>query len=136
MKPFENTDVVLAFEAFDLPKRAALLRLLDLIFEVALRMHLEVEESLKWGQPSYVTTSKIGTPIRLGTTKEGIAAVFFNCQTTLFSSFRLVFLSLSYEKNRGILLNDLVSLPLEELEFCIAQAFTYHKKRKRESEEL
>ncbi|MEL6957940.1 MAG: DUF1801 domain-containing protein [Pseudomonadota bacterium] len=41
-----------------------------------------VIETLKWGQPSLTTAGrKAGTPIRLGVTKDGQAAIFVHCQS-------------------------------------------------------
>lgn len=127
MIPFNSPSIEDVFNDFNKEQRKALLSIRNLIYDTATRMNLEIEENLKWGQPSYNATNKLGSPIRLYVTKEGIA-VYFHCQTTLISSFRHSLPSLNYEKNRAILLDPLKPLPIQELEFCIAQALTYHKK--------
>jgi hypothetical protein len=74
-----------AFEQFDGEARARLLEARQLILSAAADLEEagSVEESLKWGQPSYATKPKTGTPIRLGVTKDGSPTLFVHCQTTL-----------------------------------------------------
>ncbi len=69
MTPFQDADVERAFGSY-LPKiRRQLLALRELIFRTAALIEGvgEIEESLKWGEPAYLTAkSKIGSTIRIG----------------------------------------------------------------------
>ena len=91
-----------------------------------------IEESLKWGQPTYSTIeTKTGTPIRLDRFGADKIAIFFHCQTTLISDFRTLFSSkLEFSKNRAIVLDFNKELPIDELSLCIEMALTYHLKKK------
>jgi len=92
-----------------------------------------VEETLKWGQPSYLTLlSKSGSTIRIDRVKNGAAdyAMYFHCQTTLVDSFRLMFRdTFKYEGNRAIVFNEDDAVPVDALRQCIAMALTYHLKK-------
>ena len=64
--------------------------------------------TLKWGQPSYLTTaSKSGSTIRIGETWAGEAsqyALFVNCQTDLVATFREIYpKQLSFGGNRSVI---------------------------------
>lgn len=87
-----------------------------------------LEETLKWGEPSYLV--KKGSTIRLDWKKRSPDqyAIYFKCTSKLVSTFRAVYGNqFKYEKNRAILfqLNDKV--PTKELKHCIQLALTYHK---------
>ena len=103
----------------------------SLIFEVAQNNRLgEIEETLKWGQPSYLCKS--GSTIRLdwqNKTPNSIG-IFFNCKTILVETFKEIFgESLVYEGNRVVLV-PLVKETPQELETCILMALNYHKLKK------
>ena len=108
------------------------MKLRKLIFDVAHGTEGvgELEETLKWGQPSYLTKqSKSGSTIRLGREKktEGDFAIYFKCQTTLVPTFKELFKNkFRYEGNRAILFNVKDKIPARELRRCIAMALTYH----------
>lgn len=46
-----------------------------------------LEATLKWGQPSFALSPKMGTPVRLGIL-EGRPALFVHCATTLVEDWR------------------------------------------------
>ncbi len=53
-----------------------------------------IEETLKWGEPAYLTTaSKSGSTIRMDWKgkKPNQFAMYFNCKTTLVETFRTMF---------------------------------------------
>jgi hypothetical protein len=110
-------------------------KLRQLIFETAERTNGagELEETLKWNQPSYLTpVTKSGTTIRIDSVKNISAdyAMYFNCRTTLVDSFRLMFRgTFRYEGNRAILFRNDDEVPVEAVCECIAMALTYHLKR-------
>ncbi|MBO0473701.1 hypothetical protein IGL98_000313 [Enterococcus sp. DIV0840] len=129
-----NTDVGVAtvFEHYPEEYRKPLLALRELIFNTAARLTVvgELEESLKWNQPSYATkVSKSGSPIRIDRFGAEKIVIFFHCQTTLVEEFRALFSDvLDFSKNRAIVIDPEKELPVNELTFCIEQALTYHKR--------
>jgi hypothetical protein len=137
--PFDDPAVAAVFEAYPPAVRKRLIRLRDLIFETAAATEGvgAIEETLKWGQPSYLTPeTKSGTTIRIDRLKsdEGRYAMFFHCQTRLVDTFREIFRDdLAFEGNRAIILDAADELPEDALRHCIAMALTYHlnKKKKR-----
>ncbi len=137
MKRFENPDVAGVFDAYPADLKSRLLRLRQLIFETAAEMDRvgPLEETLKWGQPSYLTaTSKSGTTIRIDQigSETGQYGLFVHCQTTLIPTFRDFYPEeLSYDGKRAILFDVNEDPPVEPLRHCIALALTYHLDKKR-----
>ena len=87
----------------------------------------ELEETLKWGEPSYLT--KKGSTIRLNRRKaaDDEYAIYFKCTSKLVPTFREVFGdTFTYENNRAIVFKLEDDVPTEELKRCIAAALTYH----------
>jgi len=109
-----------------------LLALRALIFATAARTPGvgALAETLKWGEPAYLTAETgAGSTIRIGWKKAEPAriALLFHCQTDLVESFRERFpRSLSFEGNRAIVLDVASALPERLLAPCIAAALTYH----------
>ena len=94
----------------------------------------KIVETLKWGQPSYLTVRpKSGTTIRLDAhdVKKRQIGLYVHCQTNLIGTFRQRHPTLTYEGNRAIILNAQNEFPQEALRDCIALALTYHKKNKK-----
>lgn len=88
----------------------------------------DLEETLKWGEPSYVT--KHGSTIRIDWKPKSPAqyAIYFQCTSRLVETFKLVFnQKFQYEGKRAIVFQLNEKLPLEELKLCINAALTYHK---------
>jgi hypothetical protein len=135
MNSFENSAVAQAFAAYPPEIRRKLVALRKLIFEVAKTTDGvgPLEETLKWGEPAYVTSqSKSGSTIRLGWKKSQPAqyAIYFNCNTNLIESFRTLFPDdFKFESNRAIVFDDDEVVPIDALCFCIAAALTYHLKK-------
>ena len=94
-----------------------------------------LEEALRWGQPSYLTTdSRSGSTIRLGWAKspQDRYAMYFHCQTTLVDTFKEMYRSeFRFEGNRSIVFDGDDEIPFEELSHCISLALTYHLDKKR-----
>jgi hypothetical protein len=94
-----------------------------------------LDEALKWGQVSFLTTeSKSGSTIRIDRVKgdDSQVALYFHCQTNLVETFRERYPELSYSGNRAILLDAEKKLPEAKLRHCVALALTYHlRKRKK-----
>ncbi len=72
--------------------RETLLSIRALIYDIGAALPVgRIEETLKWGQPSYATPdTKAATPIRLGVAKSGVPAIFTHCQSTVMSDFQAI----------------------------------------------
>jgi hypothetical protein len=128
-------DVAAVFSAFPEPVRTQLLKVRDLIFEVAAGIEGvgPLTETLKWGEPAYLTEATgSGSTIRLGRLRsaERQCAVLLNCRTTLVDDLRSQFPdAFAYKKNRAVLLDPVKPLPEAPLAACLAMALTYHRRR-------
>jgi hypothetical protein len=132
--PVAAVDAV--FGAYPRPIKARLLALRRLIFDTARTTKGvgALEETLKWGQPSYLTAeSKSGSTIRIDQVKAeaGQYAVYFHCQTDLVETFRELYPDLRCGGNRCILLDAGEKLPEKALRHCIALALTYHARKRK-----
>ena len=90
-----------------------------------------IEETLKWGQPSYLTSeSRSGSTIRIAPTRPKSThdyAMYFICHTNLVANFELLFGAvLTYEGKRALLFSVGADIPENELRECVAMALTYH----------
>ncbi|MEO1259979.1 MAG: DUF1801 domain-containing protein [Bacteroidota bacterium] len=88
----------------------------------------QLEETLKWGEPSYL--AKKGSTIRIDwkKSKPGQYAMYFKCTSKLVQTFKHIYGDLfKYEKNRAILFNIDDEVPVTELKNCILMALTYHR---------
>ena len=119
-----------AFDAFPTKPRRKLLKLRKLILDTAAQSAAagQLTETLKWGEPSYLTEqSKSGSTIRIGwkASSPETYAMYLNCQTSLVDSYRTLFPELTYEGNRAIIFNVDEPLPAAA-ETCIEMALHYH----------
>lgn len=107
-----------------------MLHLRGLIFETAAATPAvgPVFETLKWGQPAYLTQqTKAGTTLRLGQPKTGGFAIYVHCQTTVISDFRALFPDdFAYDGNRAVLFRDRGDIDDDKLRLLILAALTYH----------
>jgi hypothetical protein len=131
----QGSEVDAIFNAYPDSVRSKLKALRRLIFDTAKATNGvgKLEEALKWGQPSYLTTeSKSGSTVRIDQLKNeaGGYAVYFHCQTDLVETFRELYPELRYGGNRSILLDASEKLPEAALRHCIALALTYHARKK------
>lgn len=129
--PFSSTTIGDAFSGFPEAHRQKLLRIRAIIFEISSSDDSigPVEESLKWGQPSYATPlTKSGSPIRLGLTKSGDPVIFAHCQTTIITDFAaLNGQDFIIEGNRAVHIGPLeTAVQIQALRHLIATALTYH----------
>jgi hypothetical protein len=130
-----STAIDAVFAAYPQPVKSRLQALRRLIFDTAKTTEGvgALEEALKWGQPSYLTSeSKSGSTVRIDQlkTQAGGYAVYFHCQTDLIETFRELYPELRYSGNRAILLDAGEKLPEAALRHCIALALTYHARKK------
>jgi uncharacterized protein DUF1801 len=119
------------FDSYPKPVGARLRALRKLILDTARKTEGvgPLEEALKWGQVSYLTSeSKSGSTIRIDQVKDaaGQTAIYFHCQTNLVETFREFYPQLRFSGNRAILLDASERLPEPELRHCVALALTYH----------
>ncbi len=104
----------------------------NLIFEVAKTTDGvgEIEETLKWGEPAYLTSKpKSGTTIRIDWKPKSPdqIAMYVNCQTSLISTFRTLFNDeMKFEGNRAIVFPVKKPIPKKQLTVCIKMALRYH----------
>ncbi|MCZ4282761.1 DUF1801 domain-containing protein [Kiloniella laminariae] len=124
------------YDAYPESVKDRLLFLRELIYETALANSVvgPLEETLKWGQPSFLTSrSKSGTTIRLDQIKSsnGSCGLYFHCQTDLVDRFRALYPEImTYEGNRCILFYAEDDIPVQALKHCLAMALTYHHDKK------
>lgn len=88
----------------------------------------EVVETLKWGEPSYLT--KKGSTIRIDWKERAPdqVSLYFNCNSRLVPTFKAVYGNLfNYEKDRAIHLEITEDFPEAELKRCIKMALRYHE---------
>ena len=92
----------------------------------------ELEESLKWGQPSFIVKPKgIGSTVRIDKKDDGVS-IYFICTTGLIDKFREIYPdAFNYMGNREIHFALEDDLNEDELAHCIAMALTYHLNKKR-----
>ena len=132
MTPFSDPAVSQVFEAYPPALKKKLLALRELIFHTAASTEGvgALEETLKWGEPAYLTTaSRSGSTIRIDArkTQPSQYAMYFNCQTDLVSTFRTLFpTEFTFEGQRAIVFDVAKPIPKDALAFCIAAALTYH----------
>jgi hypothetical protein len=133
MTKIQNPAVAQKFEAYPPTIRRKLMALRKLILDTAASTDGvgNLEETLKWGEPAYVTSETgSGSTIRIDWKKAKPTqyALFFNCNTKLVERFRTIFPNdFTYEGNRAIVFEEDDDIALDALEFCIAAALTYHR---------
>lgn len=135
MKPFENPAVAQVFETYPPAACRKLMALRELIFQTAALTEGvgEIEETLKWGEPAYVTSkTKSGSTVRIDWKKSNPTqyAIYFNCQTNLVETFRTLFpAEFKFEGNRAIVFHESEDVPADSLALCVAAALTYHRSK-------
>lgn len=132
--PTPNPDVQAVFDRYSPEIQDRLMMLRALIYSTASEIEEvgEIEEALKWGQPSYLTpVSRSGTTIRIDRVKTNPTqcAIYVHCQTSLIETFRAMYPDLSYDGSRAIIFDAVDALPIDAVKDCIAMALTYHLRR-------
>ena len=88
----------------------------------------ELIETLRWGEPSYLT--RTGATIRIDWKEKNPDqyAIYFNCNSKLVPSIKAVYGNLfAYEGNRAIIFSKSEKLPKSELKSVIKAALRYHR---------
>ena len=129
MNLIQTKDVDAKFKSYPKHIKPKMLALRNLILETANEIGIaELEETLKWGEPSYLTSK--GSTLRIDWKEKtpNQYAMYFKCTSKLVSSFKEVFGDLfQYENNRAILFDLQDKIPYKELKKCIAVTLQYHK---------
>lgn len=131
-----NSQVAEVFAEYPPVFQKKLKKLRRLILDVS-KNHPElggVEETLKWGEPSYLPRKKnIGTTVRIHwlKSKPDQCGIYFNCNTTLIPRIKRKYGNLfKYEGKRAILFGPDDEIPTNEVKDCVTMALTYHLKKK------
>ncbi|MFB9294317.1 DUF1801 domain-containing protein [Persicitalea jodogahamensis] len=88
----------------------------------------DLEETLKWGEPSYLT--KKGSTLRMDWKEKrpGQYAMYFKCTSRLVPAFKTVFGDLfTFEGDRAIVFQLDEEVPEVEVKRCIKAALRYHE---------
>ena len=125
-----NPIVEKVFQNYPENVREKMLFLRKLVLETVKKINdiSAIEETLKWGEPSYLT--KNGSTIRMDwkSKNPNQYAMYFKCTSRLVETFKIVYhKNFEFEGKRAIVfqLND--EIPISELKSCIKTALSYHK---------
>jgi hypothetical protein len=132
---FTDPAVAAAFATYPEPIRSRLLGLRQQIFETAAATAGvgPLQETLKWGQPAYLTPqTRSGSTLRIDRVAgSDDVALYCHCQTDLISVFRELYPQrFRYQGNRALVLDQDRADAAQPLSHCIALALTYHLRRK------
>lgn len=124
-----NPEVELKFKSYSKKVQSKLEVLRNLVLETASEIDSveELEETLKWGEPSYL--AKKGSTIRMDWKAKNPDqyAMYFKCTSKLVTTFKEIYGdTFRYENNRAILFDFEEKVPKKELKKCIEMALTYH----------
>ena len=125
-------DVQCKFDAYPAHVQDVLLELRRIIMQLASELTVtKLEESLKWGQPSYLAAG--GSTIRIDWSSKSPQQfrVYFICSTLLIETFKELYPgTFCYEGNRAIVFQLRQKIPLLELKHCLLMSLNYHKIKK------
>ena len=129
MDKFTNIDVKKAFDAYPNNVCNKMMFLRQLVLDTAKEIDeiKNIEETLKWGEPSYLT--KAGSTIRMDwkKSKPDQYAMYFHCKTKLVDTFKEIYKDkFNFEGNRAIVFNIKDKISVNELKHCISLSLTYH----------
>ena len=130
MDSIENPNLAQVFDSYPEPMRKKMLRLRQIVFEAAAETEgvAAVEETLKWGEPSYLT--KGGSTIRMDWKQKSPHqyALYFNCNTSLVETFKALYRGFfTFERKRAIVFCESDELPVDALKHCVSLALRYHR---------
>lgn len=135
---FGSNEVLAVYENLPPLIREKTLQLRQVVLDVASSIEglSNLEETLKWGEPSYLT--KFGSTIRINVVKSSPNqyALYFHCKTTLIDTFKELYAEwFIFEGNRAIIFSvnnsqHFQGEQLNALKHCISLALVYHKIKK------
>lgn len=122
---FNSEQVQQKFVAYPQDMQQRLLFLRQLILDCTDK---NVEETLKWGEPSYLCAQ--GSTIRIDY-KEKFPhqyAMYFNCKSKLIDTFKEIYADeFIFEGNRAIVFEADQNINISALKNCIGLALNYHQ---------
>jgi len=129
----ENKEVEAVFKHYPPHLYDKLFFLRGLIIQTAIDSNEidALEETLKWGEPSYLT--KTGSTVRLGWNKSSPPSqqqymIYFHCKTKLVDTFKELYGdTFRYEGNRAIVFEMDEIIPEPVLCHCILLSLNYKK---------
>ncbi len=129
MRAIANKEVAEVFSKYPSKIRKKLMRLRQLVLDTASETEdvKDIQETLKWGEPSYLV--KGGSTIRMDwkISKPNEYALYFNCKTKLADTFKELYGDkLNIDGNRAIIFHENDEIPIKEIKHCISLALTYH----------
>ena len=130
MKLTSNPKVEAIFKNYPTSVKDKMHHLRELVLHTANEIEgLEkLEETLKWGEPSYLT--KHGSTLRMDwkAKSPNHYAMYFNYSSRLVQTFRTIYKDkFTFEGDRAIVFTLDEKVPEKELAHCISLALTYHK---------
>ena len=132
MDKIKDPEVMAKFNSYPKPMRKKLMLLRQLVLDTASEIEgvNTLEETLKWGEPSYLTKS--GSTIRMDwkKSKPDQYAMYFHCKTKLVDTFKEIYRDkFKFEGNRAIVFDESDEIPINELKHCISLSLTYHHRK-------
>ncbi len=129
MNEIKSPEVLEVFKKYPKPIRQKIMFLRQIVLDTVRETEgvVFLEETLKWGEPSYLT--KNGSTIRMGwkKSKPDQYALYFNCKTKLVDTFKELYGGLfTFEGNRAIVFTIDERVPVSELKHCISLSIKYH----------
>jgi len=124
-----NPEVARVIGNYPSPVQKKLLALRALIIQTAEEIGItQLDETLKRGEPSYLT--KIGSTIRFDLKKKSPDrhAMYFKCTSRLVPTFRTIYGDVfEFEGDRAIVFRMGEKVPVRALKQCVKSTLTYHK---------
>lgn len=116
--------------------RGKMQKMRELVLATAEAMEevVQIEETLKWGEPSFIT--KKGSTLRMDWKAKAPNqyAMYFKCTSRLVETFREQFGdTFQYEGNRAILFQLDQEVPEKDLKTCIKATLSYHRVKQLDS---
>lgn len=127
--PPPSAAVAAVFETWESDDRARALTLRRRIYELASATDGvgPLTETLKWGQPAYLTDKTgAGTTLRIGSAKGGGVGLYVQCTSRVVETVRMIHdRDVSWDGTRGLILRPDAPLPEAAVDAMIHAALTY-----------
>jgi hypothetical protein len=127
-----NPQVAQVFASYPEEIQSKVMSVRELIFETARDTEGvdKLEETLKWGEPSYVTQGGSTVRVAWKNSAPDHYGVYFHCKTKLIDTFKELYRDkFRFEGDRAILFHKDEKIPVDELKHCIALSLTYHRRK-------
>jgi len=118
------------FQSFPSHVRPKIDALRALILEVASEDGSigSIEETLKWGEPSYIAKKGLTIRINWSAKSPDQYGMYFQCTSKMIPTIQEIYGDLfRYQSTRALLFGFEDTIPVEELKNCIYMALHYHK---------